>query len=87
MFTCTSYRRRSRNARSVRQKMRFHRSALSMAWSVVAATDQAMLMADRWNRIFCRTLRALRDLRRFDVHVNINGPGQINIGRATEGPE
>ncbi len=55
--------------------------------SFVAATDQAMAMADRWNRIFCRTLRALRDLRRFDVRVNINGPGQVNIGRSTGGPE
>ncbi len=46
-----------------------------------AATDQAMAMADRWNRIFCRTLRALRDLRRFSVTVNIQGPGQVNVGR------
>ncbi len=44
-------------------------------------------MADRWNRIFCRMLRALRDLRRFDVNVNINGPGQVNIGGSTGGPE
>ena len=49
---------------------------ISPRLSYVAATDQAMAMADRWNRIFCRTLR---DLRRFDVHVNINGPGQVNI--------
>ena len=55
--------------------------------SFVAATDQAMGMADRWNRIFCRTLRALRDLRRFDVQVNINGPGQVNFGRSTGRPE
>ena len=55
--------------------------------SFAASTDQAMAMADRWNRIFCRTLRALRDLRRFDVHVNINGPGQVNIGRSTGSPE
>ena len=51
--------------------------------SFAATTDQAMAMADRWNRIFCRTLRALRDLRRFDVQVNIHGPGQVNIGRST----
>lgn len=48
--------------------------------SFAATTEQAMAMADRWNRVFCRTLRALRDLRRFDVHVNIKGPGQVNIG-------
>lgn len=45
-----------------------------------ASTEQAMAMADRWNRIFCRTLRALRDLRRYAVSVNIQGPGQVNIG-------
>ncbi len=53
---------------------------LAPRMTLAASTDQAMAMADRWNRIFCRTLRALRDLRRFDVHVNINGPGQVNIG-------
>lgn len=47
--------------------------------SFAASTDQAMAMADRWNRIFCRTLRALRDLRRFAVAVNINA-GQLNVG-------
>ena len=30
---------------------------------------------------------ALRDLRRFDVQANINGPGQVNIGRSAGGPE
>ena len=48
--------------------------------SLAASTDQAMAMADRWNRIFCRTLRALRDLRRYAVTVNIAGAGQVNIG-------
>ncbi len=49
--------------------------------TLAASTDQAMAMADRWNRIFCRSLRALRDLRRFSVTVNIQGPGQVNVGR------
>ena len=40
-------------------------------------------MADRWNRIFCPTLRALRQLRRFDVHVNTKGPGQVNMKALT----
>lgn len=44
----------------------------------VEAQDQAMTMYDRWNRIFLRTLRALRDLRRYQVVVNAPG-GQVNI--------
>ncbi len=46
--------------------------------TLAASTNQAMAMADRWNRIFCR---ALRDLRRYAVTVNIQGPGQVNVGR------
>ncbi|MEO6655596.1 MAG: hypothetical protein ABIO36_05895 [Pyrinomonadaceae bacterium] len=43
-----------------------------------AALDQAVQMADRWNRIYMRTLRQLRDLRRF-APVTINNPSQVNI--------
>jgi len=61
---------------------------LAPRMTLAASTDQAMAMADRWNRIFCRTLRALRDLRRFDVRVSINGPGQVNIGsHSPRGPQ
>jgi hypothetical protein len=35
-------------------------------------------MADRFNRIFMRTLRQLRDLRRYSP-VTINNANQINI--------
>lgn len=49
--------------------------------TLAASTDQAMAMADRWDRVFCSTLLALRDLRRFWVTVNIQGPGQVNVGR------
>lgn len=46
------------------------------------ALEHAVQMADRWNRIFMRTLRQLRDLRRY-APVTINNAGQVNI--AAEG--
>lgn len=42
------------------------------------AIEHAVQMADRWNRIFMRTLRQLRDLRRY-TPVTINNPNQVNI--------
>lgn len=42
------------------------------------ALDSAVQMADRFNRIFMRTLRQLRDLRRY-APVTINNPQQVNI--------
>jgi hypothetical protein len=42
------------------------------------ALEHAVQMADRWNRIFMRTLRQLRDLRRF-APVTINNAHQVNI--------
>jgi hypothetical protein len=47
------------------------------------ALEHAAQMADRWNRIYMRTLRNLRDLRRYSVPVTINNPQQVNI--ATDG--
>lgn len=46
--------------------------------SEAAALDQAVQMADRWNRAYMRTLRQLRDLRRYSP-VTINNAGQVNI--------
>jgi hypothetical protein len=48
-----------------------------------SAIEHAAQMADRWNRIYMRTLRNLRDLRRYCVPVTINNPQQVNI--AAEG--
>lgn len=42
------------------------------------ALEHAVQMADRWNRIYMRTLRQLRDLRRYSP-VTINNPNQVNI--------
>ena len=57
-------------------------------WRVVsvagdAEVNQAAEMADRFNRLFLRTLRQLRDLRRYNLPVMINNPQQVNI--AAEG--
>jgi len=46
------------------------------------ALEHSVQMADRWNRIYMRTLRQLRDLRRYS-QVTINNAGQVNI--AAEG--
>ncbi len=50
--------------------------------SEAEALDQAVQMADRWNWTFMRTLRQLRDLRRY-APVTINNANQVNI--AAEG--
>jgi hypothetical protein len=47
------------------------------------AIDRAISMADRFNRLYLRTLRQMRDLRRYVVPVTINNPQQVNI--AAEG--
>lgn len=44
-----------------------------------AAVEQAIGMADRFNKLFLRTLRALRDLRRYGP-VIVQNPAQVNIG-------
>ena len=46
----------------------------------VQAMDQSAAMADRFHRIFMRTLRALRDLRRYSPLVIVQNAGQVNVG-------
>jgi len=41
--------------------------------------EHAAQMADRYQRAFQRTLRAMRDLRRYSTPVTINNPQQVNI--------
>jgi hypothetical protein len=48
-----------------------------------ADAQQAVEMSDRFNHLFLRTLRQLRDLRRCIAPVRVNNPQQVNI--ATEG--
>ncbi len=47
----------------------------------VEAIEQAGAMADRFNRLFLRTMRQLRDLRRYAPAVTIQNAGQVNIGQ------
>ncbi len=47
--------------------------------STIEAIEQAAAMADRFNRLFLRTLRQLRDLRRYTPAMVINNPAQVNI--------
>lgn len=41
--------------------------------------EQAAVMADRFNRLFLRTLRQLRDFRRYSAKVTIQNASQVNI--------
>jgi hypothetical protein len=47
---------------------------------IAAAMDQAAAMADRFQRLFLRSLRALRDLRRYAPTVVVGSVGQLNVG-------
>ena len=49
--------------------------------SLAETSDQAFRMADRFNRLFMRTLRGLRDLRRYTPTITIHNEGQVNIGQ------
>ncbi|MDX6269894.1 MAG: hypothetical protein QOD28_1117 [Acidobacteriota bacterium] len=44
------------------------------------AIEQATVMADRWQRMYFRAVRQLRDWRRYTPQVTINNPQQVNIG-------
>jgi hypothetical protein len=49
--------------------------------SVFQVVEQAGAMVDRFNRIFLRSLRALRDLRRCPPPVVVQNAGQVNVGQ------
>jgi hypothetical protein len=51
----------------------------SLRVTTVEAIDQAAAMVDRFNRLFLRTLRQIRDLRRYSPSLVINNPSQVNI--------
>ena len=44
-----------------------------------AAAEDAAQMADRWQRMYFRAIRSLRDWRRYTPQVTINNPNQVNI--------
>ena len=39
----------------------------------------APAMAERWQRLFVRAARTLRDLRRYASSVVVNGAAQVNV--------
>jgi hypothetical protein len=43
------------------------------------AIEQAAAMVDRFNRVFIRTLRALRELRQYPPAVVVQSAGQVNV--------
>ena len=45
------------------------------------AIDQAASLADRYHRMFVRSLRALRDLRRYNPTIVFQNTGQVNVGQ------
>jgi hypothetical protein len=45
------------------------------------AVEQAAAMVDRFNRMFLRTLRALRDQRKVPLAVVVQNAGQVNVGQ------
>lgn len=47
---------------------------------MAAAIDQAANMVDRFNRIFVRAIRQLRDLLRYTPQVVVKSAGQVNVG-------
>jgi len=50
--------------------------------SAAESLDQSGQMAERWQKLFVRALRALRDLRRHAPPVVLAGPGsQVNVGQ------
>jgi hypothetical protein len=44
------------------------------------AQDQAGEMFDRFNKVYLRTVRALRDLRRYPSPIIVQNAGQVNVG-------
>lgn len=48
--------------------------------AMATAIEQAAGMVDRFHRIFMRTLRQLRDLRRYTPQVIVKNAGQVNVG-------
>jgi hypothetical protein len=50
--------------------------------SAAAAIDQAAAMVDRFNRLFSRTLRDLRELRRSMPTLVVQHASQVNVAQA-----
>lgn len=70
-----------RDREKLSQQEQYHRWGewLPARVTTAEAIAEASGMVDRFNRVFLRTLRQLRDLRRYSPVV-INNPGQVNVG-------
>ena len=68
----------NQKAEEERQRERFGRWIPPLV-EETEAQEQAGKMADRFHRMFVRTLRALRDLRRYRPGITIQNQGQVNI--------
>lgn len=66
-------------AEAIESKARQHESWNPPRLTSLETIESAMMMADRFNRLFLRTLRQMRDLRRYSLPVTINNPSQVNI--------
>ena len=71
-------------AEAIGSKARQHESWNPPRLTSQETIDSPMMMADRFNRLFLRTLRHMRDLRRYSVPVTINNPAQVNINEGAQ---
>jgi hypothetical protein len=68
----------------VENQSNWRREALEVGWlppsqEVSEAIEQGYKLADGYHRQFMRTLRQLRDLRRYMPSVIVNNGGQVNV--------
>ena len=76
-------RQREANQRELKEEKRLaerNRSYLPPRIPEAEYVERSLKMADRFQRMFMRTLRALRDLRRYAPNITIHNQGQLNIG-------
>jgi hypothetical protein len=75
------HQRTSTEATSERAKIERDRAWEPPRLNYAEAIEEAATMVDRWNRLFLRTLRQLRDLRRYTPSVVVGNVGQLNIAQ------
>jgi len=71
----------AREARLEQAKLREKETSGPSGTTEFQAVEQAGAMVARFNRIFLRTLRALRDLRRGPQPVFVQNAGQVNVAQ------
>ena len=63
-----------------RSKIRDNVTWLPERQSDAEAMEMSAGMVDRFNKLYIRTLRALRDLRRMSPNITVQNAGQVNVG-------